>query len=141
LRARRISAGIPEWGEDYRAGEVFPTDINMDLMDGVDYRKGCFVGQEVASRMKRKGLIRKRTVHVYGAELEPGAELRGGETVLGAVTSAAGGEALALVRTDRLAKALQTGGNLSVNGAQARLAMPDWLAAELKAHAEAGVDE
>ena len=137
----RIAAGVPEWSRDYRAAEVFPTDINMDLMDGIDYRKGCFVGQEVASRMKRKGLIRKRTVRVTGDAMAPGAELRGDETVLGTVTSAAGGEALALVRTDRLAKALRGGADLSANGSPARLAMPDWLAGELKAHAEAGADE
>ena len=55
LQPIMIASGIPEWGRDYRAAEVFPTDVNMDVMHGIDYKKGCFVGQEVASRMKRRG--------------------------------------------------------------------------------------
>jgi len=84
--AQRIAAGVPEWGEDYRAAEVFPTDINMDVMNGIDYKKGCFVGQEVASRRKRKGTRRKRTLHIEGASLEAGADITAA-TPNGAVTS------------------------------------------------------
>lgn len=136
-----IAAGIPEWGRDYRAAEVFPTDINMDVMNGIDYKKGCFVGQEVASRMKRKGLIRKRTVRLQGEGLEPGAELRAGENILGTVTSAAGSEALALIRTDRFAKAIQEKLPVTVNGAPTEIEGAPWLIAEVKAHLEAKADE
>ena len=140
-QATRIQAGVPEWGEDYRAAEVFPTDINMDLMNGVDYKKGCFVGQEVASRMKRKGLIRKRTVRLTGESLAPGAEVRAGAALLGTVTSAAGNHALALLRTDRVAKALETGDPLSAGEHPAHLEQTDWLAAELKSHLETPANE
>lgn len=99
-----IALGIPEWGRDYRAAEVFPTDINMDHMNGIDYRKGCFVGQEVASRMKRKGVIRKRTLRVQGEALEAGADILA-EAPIGTVTSAKDGIGLAQIRLDRLAKA------------------------------------
>jgi folate-binding protein YgfZ len=139
--ALSIAAGIPEWGRDYRAAEVFPTDINMDVMNGIDYRKGCFVGQEVASRMKRKGLIRKRTVRLQGEGLETGAEVRAGESVLGTVTSAAAGEALALLRTDRFAKSLQEKLPVTVNGAPAEIEGAPWLIAEVKAHLEAPIHE
>lgn len=139
--ALAISAGIPEWGRDYRAAEVFPTDINMDLMHGIDYKKGCFVGQEVASRMKRKGLIRKRTVRLQGESLETGAEIRAGETILGTITSAAAGEALALIRTDRFAKAIQDKLPVTVNGTPAEIEGAPWLIAEVKAHLEAKADE
>lgn len=98
----RIEAGIPEWGEDYRSAEVFPTDINMDHLSGVDYKKGCFVGQEVASRMKRKAQIRKRTLRVAGDALVTGADILCG-TVIGTVTSQQNGQGLALIRLDRLA--------------------------------------
>lgn len=136
-----IRAGVPEWGRDYRAGEVFPTDINMDLMNGVDYRKGCFVGQEVASRMKRKALIRKRTIRVHGTALVAGAEVRAGKSLIGTVTSAAGSEGLALIRTDRFAKSAQAGATVTVNGATAEIEGAPWLMAEVKALTEAGTDE
>jgi len=136
-----IRAGVPEWGRDYRAGDVFPTDINMDLMNGVDYRKGCFVGQEVASRMKRRTLIRKRTVRVHGAALAAGAEVRAGESVIGTVTSAADGEGLALIRTDRFARSIQAEAPVTVNGAAAGIEGAPWLMTEVRTLTEAGTDE
>jgi folate-binding protein YgfZ len=141
--ALAIAAGVPEWGRDYRAAEVFPTDINMDLMGGVDYRKGCFVGQEVASRMKRKGLIRKRSVRLRGAALEAGAEVRAGEAgLLGTVTSVAGtGEGLALIRTDRFARSVAGRQCVTVNEAAAEIEGAPWLIAEVKAHLEAPAGE
>ncbi|PKP80559.1 MAG: folate-binding protein [Alphaproteobacteria bacterium HGW-Alphaproteobacteria-18] len=140
--ALAIAAGIPEWGRDYRAAEVFPTDINMDLMVGIDYKKGCFVGQEVASRMKRKGLIRKRTVRLKGEGLVTGAEVRAGTAgLLGTVTSAATGEALALIRTDRFAKSIADKQPVTVNDAPADIDGAPWLIAEVKAHLEAMADE
>ena len=135
--ALAIAAGVPEWGRDYRTAEVFPTDINMDLMGGIDYKKGCFVGQEVASRMKRKALIRKRTVRARGIGLAPGAEVRAGESLLGTVTSAVEGDGLALLRTDRFAKAVQAGEPVTLGGAPAEIDRAPWLAAELKALTEA----
>ena len=139
--ALAIAAGVPEWGRDYRAAEVFPTDINMDLFGGIDYKKGCFVGQEVASRMKRKGLIRKRTVRLRGTGLEAGAEVRAGESLIGTITSAVGDEALALLRTDRFAKSLNDKQPVTVNGAPAEIDAAPWLIAEVKAHLEAPANE
>jgi len=139
--ALAIAAGVPEWGRDYRAAEVFPTDINMDLMDGIDYGKGCFVGQEVASRMRRKALIRKRTVRVRGSALVAGAGVRAGESLLGTVTSAAGGEGLALLRTDRYAKSVQAGEPVSAGGAAAEIDGAPWLIAEVRSLIEADSDE
>lgn len=133
--SNRVAAGVPEWGCDYRAAEVFPTDINMDVMGGIDYKKGCFVGQEVASRMKRRGKIRKRTLIVHGASLAAGADILAGAPV-GTVTSAAGDAGLALVRTDRLQKALADGTALTCNDAPVRIDLQDWAEAELAALTE-----
>ena len=131
--AARIAAGVPEWGADYRAAEVFPTDINMDMMHGIDYKKGCFVGQEVASRMKRKGKIRKRTVKVSGETLEAGMDILA-EAPIGTVTSVAGTNGLALIRTDRLAKAEQDGKSFTCSGAPVSFDLTDWQRAEIDAH-------
>ena len=138
--AARIAAGVPEWGADYRGAEVFPTDINMDMMSGIDYRKGCFVGQEVASRMKRKGKIRKRTLKVSGEGLETGADILA-EAPIGAVTSVAGEQGLALIRTDRLAKAGQAGTPLTCNGKPVTFDLSDWQRAEVDAHLEETADD
>ena len=118
-----ITAGVPEWGRDYGAAEVFPTDVNMDLMGAIDYSKGCFVGQEVASRMKRKGGVRKRTVRVRGAALSAGADILAGGPV-GRVTSCAGELGLAIIRLDRFAAALGNKSDVTVNEAAAQIEAP-----------------
>lgn len=134
---RAIAAGVPEWGRDFGMADVFPSDVNMDLMGGVDYRKGCFVGQEVVSRMYRRGKIRKRTLVLEGEGLEAGGELRAGEgPALGVVTSAAGGLGLAQLRLDRLAASEALGETLHVNGREVALKRPDWLDGQIAALGE-----
>ena len=124
-----IQAGVPEWGRDYRDAEVFPTDVNMDRLGGVDYKKGCFVGQEVASRMYRRGKIRKRTVRLTGTGLAAGESMKLGDTLLGEITSVSGETALARLRIDRLGHERQ----VEVAGTKARIAGPDWLDEEVEA--------
>lgn len=104
-QAGRIAAGLPELGEDFGAAEVFPAEINMDVTGGVDLKKGCFIGQEVVSRMHRRGNIRKRSLVLAADGAEPGAPVLAGDSEIGTVTSAAGGHALARIRIDRLAAA------------------------------------
>jgi folate-binding protein YgfZ len=95
--------GIPEFGLDYHSGDNFPAEVNIDMLGAVDFRKGCFVGQEVVSRMHRKAEIRKRTLKVYGElDLPRGATLRQKNGIVGTVTSMIGGEGLAIMRLDRL---------------------------------------
>lgn len=125
----RIPAGVAEWGRDFQGAEVFPWEINMDRMGGVDLKKGCFVGQEVVSRMHRRGKLRKRTIVIEGENLEAGQSLEG-ETPVGDITSVSGNTALARVRVDRLAKA---GDALTVNGKPAKILGPGWLKEELAA--------
>ncbi len=120
--AARIQAGIAEFGADYGPAQVFSTDVNHDLIEGIDYKKGCFVGQEVASRMHRKGGVRKRTILVaVDRPVESGAPLTLADVEIGAVSSAMHGYALALARVDRLSKGLEAGGALKCGGAPARL--------------------
>ncbi len=131
----RISNGVPEQGTDFGAAAVFPSDINMDVFGGVALNKGCFVGQEVVSRMHRRGKIRKRSFAIQFAEdatLSPGGEIRG-QTPLGTVTSVEGQNALAVLRLDRLAKAQSEGQLLSVNETAVTIEKPDWLQAEMTA--------
>jgi len=125
LDAVEINAGIPAFGRDYGEAEVFPTDVNLDLQDGVAWSKGCYIGQEVVSRMKRRGTIRKRTLPVrLDAEAPAGAAIMAGGSTLGAVTSVRAPRALALIRLDRWEKA---DGPVEIDGQAAEILRPDWL--------------
>ena len=62
--AHRIASGVPRGGLDFMYGDAFPHETNMDRLHGVDFDKGCYVGQEVVSRMQHRGTARTRTVRV-----------------------------------------------------------------------------
>lgn len=130
--ALRIAAGAPEQGSDFGNAEVFPTDVNMDRLGGIDYKKGCFVGQEVASRMKRKTTIRKRTFVLNCTKLHASDEVRCGG-LIGEITSAEGELGLALIRLDRLTANLAKGEALTINDVPATLSLEDdsWQSQEL----------
>lgn len=102
--ARRISLGIAEMGQDYATGEVYPHEANFDQLDGVSYSKGCYVGQEVVSRMKHKTSIRKRFVPIAlsGGQVEAGTEILADGKAAGQMGSNIAGRGLALLRLDRI---------------------------------------
>lgn len=120
--ARRVAAGVPQGGKDFAYGDAFPHDVNMDLFNGVDFKKGCYVGQEVISRMRHRGEIRRRVVRVAAldAPLETGAPVLDGNLAVGAVGTVAGGEALALLRVDRADDAEREGRTLTAGGRRLR---------------------
>ncbi|MEM6649512.1 MAG: folate-binding protein, partial [Pseudomonadota bacterium] len=101
LRQKEIDLGIPRFREDYQETSVFPLDVNLDALNGIDHKKGCFVGQEVASRMFRKGEIRKRSWKVQGEALTVGTALLANGKTIGTLTSVLGHQAIALLRLDR----------------------------------------
>ena len=121
-RARRVAATVPQGGIDFVYGDVFPHDVNMDLLNGVDFKKGCYVGQEVVSRMRHRGEIRRRIVRVAAenGSLETGAAVLDGDLPVGTIGTVAGGEALALMRVDRADDAEQAGRVLTAGGRRLR---------------------
>jgi folate-binding protein YgfZ len=127
--AHRIAIGVPRGGLDFIYGDAFPHETNMDRLAGVDFDKGCYVGQEVVSRMQHRGTARTRTVRVLleGAAPEPGTAVLAGEKSVGTVGSAADGHALALIRIDRASEALEAGLPLTAGGLSIRIAEPDEL--------------
>ncbi len=136
--AARIAACIPEQDFDFGAEDVFPADINMDLTSGVDFRKGCFVGQEVVSRMKRRATARRRTLRVEVAlGTPPGASVLANGFEIGMLTSVSRGAALARVRIDRLSDAQANGEVITANVSPVVFDKPDWLVGELAALAAA----
>ncbi len=108
-------------------GDAFPHETNMDRLHGVDFDKGCYVGQEVVSRMQHRGTARTRTVRVVvdGFAPEAGTAIAAGDKPVGTMGSSAEGKALALVRIDRAADALEAGIPLMSGGITLQLADPD----------------
>ena len=107
----RICAGVPKGGVDFAYGDAFPHDANFDLLNGVDFEKGCYVGQEVVSRMKHRGTARKRVarVKVLGEPPAPGTPVLDRELAVGTLGSSLGREALAMLRLDRVEEARAAG--------------------------------
>lgn len=126
--ARRVALGVPEGGLDFAFGEPFPHDIDMDQLGGIDFRKGCYIGQEVVSRMEHRGTARRRVVIARGvAPLPPaGTPITAGERPIGTLMSSAGGTGLALVRLDRAKEAIDAGEPLTAGQSVVTLSLPDW---------------
>ena len=132
--AHRIACGAPRGGLDFIYGDAFPHETNMDRLRGVDFDKGCYVGQEVVSRMQHRGTARTRTVRVMldGPAPEPGTVILAGGKSVGTMGSAAESRGLALIRIDRAADALQAGVPLTSGGLAVRLTDPADLSAMAK---------
>ena len=111
----RLSLGVPDSEKDFESGQVFPADANMDLLNGVNFSKGCFVGQEVVSRMKRMTTVKKRMRGIYfDGNAATGDRILSGERVIGDVLHASGKAGMAMMRLDRLRDAEY---DLTLNGA------------------------
>jgi tRNA-modifying protein YgfZ len=126
--AHRIALGVPRGGLDFIYGDAFPHEADMDQLAGVDFDKGCFVGQEVVSRIEHRGTARTRVVPVAydGAAPAPGVAVMAGERNLGMMGSAAGGRGLAALRLDRVEEALAEGTALNAGGIEMRVVRPAW---------------
>lgn len=125
--AHRVGLGVPEGVTDFTYGDAFPHEALLDQLGGVDFDKGCYVGQEVVSRMQHRGTARTRVVSlVYpeGFSAEPGSAVLAGERPLGTAGSGAGDRGLALVRLDRAADALQAGEPILSGGMPVRFEKP-----------------
>lgn len=125
--AHRIGLGIPKGGADFPYGETFPHEADMDQLGGVDFKKGCYVGQEVVSRMEHRTTARNRLVEaIFPGPAELGAEIMAGDKAIGRVSSVAGAKAIATVRLDRATDAKAEGVPLTVGGVEIELKAPDW---------------
>ena len=135
--AAKLALGVPgpaDWGSD----KTYPIEANFDLLNGIDFRKGCFVGQETTSRMKRRGQIKSRMLPIAfeGPGLGVGAEVLAGDLRAGVVTSSGDGRAIALLRLDRA-----DGREITVDGRPVTVERPAWfLSALVEEAAQSGPD-
>lgn len=106
----RISLGLPEGGVDFQFGDAFPHEALMDQFGGVDFQKGCYVGQEVVSRMQHRGTARKRILKVHSDSILPesGSDILADGKIIGTLGSTSEKIGLALLRMDRVMLARET---------------------------------
>lgn len=118
----QLSLGVPD-ARDMKPDADYPIECDLDLLNGIAFHKGCFVGQETTSRMKRRGAIRTRLIPVTfdGPVPAVGTEVLNGELRAGEIRSGQGGRAMALLRLDRI------GGVLTAGGMDVRADPPAWL--------------
>jgi tRNA-modifying protein YgfZ len=124
--AHRIALGIPRGGVDFAYGDAFPHETDMDQLGGIDFAKGCYVGQEVVSRIEHRGTARTRAVPIRydGAAPPSGAAITAGGRQVGAMGSAMHGRGIALLRLDRVAEA--DGKTLDAGGVAIHVVKPQW---------------
>jgi tRNA-modifying protein YgfZ len=127
--AHRIACGAPNGGTDFGYADAFPHEANMDRLHGVDFSKGCYIGQEVVSRMHHRGTARTRIVRVSfeGAAPHPGSNITAGDKTVGTMGSSATGRGLALLRIDRVTEAREAGLPLAVGNIALTIADPGEL--------------
>jgi tRNA-modifying protein YgfZ len=133
--AHRIGLGVPEGGKDYAFGDAFPHEALFDQLNGVSFEKGCYVGQEVVSRMQNRGTARRRIVPVVADGDLPasGTAIAAGGVEIGTLGSTAGKRGLAPIRLDRAAEFLNTGEALRAGEVPLRIEMPSWARFSLQA--------
>jgi folate-binding protein YgfZ len=139
----RLALGVPEGGRDIEPDKSFLLECNFDELNGVDFRKGCYVGQELTARTKHRGTIRKRLVpvNVSGPLPVSGTPVNAGAVTLGEIRSGREGRALALIRLDRYAAAKAAGQVLKAGEAEVTPDPPSWLAAAFAAASTVGAGD
>ena len=129
----RIAFAVPEGGKDYAYGDAFPHEACLDLLHGVSFKKGCFVGQEVVSRMQHRGTARMRVLAASAEQSLPqgGADILAGGLTVGKLGSVAGRQGIALARVDRVKEALKKGQTFTAGGVGVEFAAPAWASYSL----------
>lgn len=125
----RIVLGLADSDSDIGVGQMFVHEANLDQLNGVNFQKGCYVGQEVVSRTHHRGTARSRILPVtldgVGAR---GAAIESGGQRVGEMLSSVAGNGLALLRLDRLAEATEP---LLIAGVRLHVRKPHWATFEL----------
>jgi len=128
-QAHRIALGVPEGGRDFLYGDAFPHEADMDQLGGIDFDKGCYVGQEIVSRMQHRGTARTRIIPfaICGSPPEEGTPILAGGKSIGRVGSGIEGRTLGLIRLDRLEDARAGGHVVEADGAALVAERPSWV--------------
>lgn len=127
--AVRMALGLPDGSRDLIPEKAILLENGFDELHGVDWKKGCYLGQELTARTKYRGLVRKRLmpVEIDGPAPEPGTPLMLGATEAGEMRSASGSRGLAVVRIEQFERLQKDGGTLTAGEARLIPKKPDWV--------------
>lgn len=129
----RRSLGIPE-GTEIGEDNTFLLEANFEELNGVDFKKGCYVGQELAARMKHKTTLRKRLLpySVTGAEHDSARSITAGASEIGQVIDRYANGGFALIRLDRMNAAQEKGDRCVLGETPIVINIPEWLQSTLE---------
>jgi len=138
----RIENGVAESGSDYQLSDAFPHDVLLDQNGGVGFRKGCYVGQEVVSRMQHRGTARRRVLVAHGDKPlpAPGTEITANGRAIGSLGTVAGERALGIVRIDRVKDAIDAGVPILAGETEVTLTIPPHARFTFPQDASTGAD-
>jgi folate-binding protein YgfZ len=127
--ALRLRLGVPDGSRDLPVDKAFLLENGFDELNGIDWKKGCYMGQELTARTKYRGLVRKRLlpVEVEGPMPAPGTIVMLGEKEAGEMRSGRAGQALALLRLEMVENARRAGSKLTAGEAKIAAHIPDWV--------------
>lgn len=127
--AHRIALGLPDGPPDLEPGKTLLLEAGFDELNGIDWQKGCYMGQELTARTKYRGLVKRRLLPATLSQpgLEAGTSILANGQEVGTLRSSAGTQALVMLQLSALQETLSlSGGALSVH-------VPDWLKPALRA--------
>jgi hypothetical protein len=124
----RLTHGLPDGSRDLAVERAMLLESNFDELNGIDWDKGCYLGQELTARIHYRGLVKKRLmpVEIEGPPPEVGTQVMLGDRNVGEMRSALDGQGLALLRLEAVAEAEREGRALTAGRARLKPRKPDW---------------
>jgi hypothetical protein len=125
----RLALGVPDGTRDLVPEKALLMESGFDELNGIDWQKGCYMGQELTARMKYRALVKKRLlpVAIEGSDVAPGTEITQDGSEAGEMLSARDGRGLALLRLDAVEAAQSKGADLKAGAALIRPEKPAWM--------------
>jgi len=127
FKDHRYALGVPEGSHDLLPDKAIPLECGFDELNGVDWQKGCYMGQELTARTKYRGLVRKRLLPIRfeGTPLAVGTDLTLDGKEVGDIRAVDGNHGLALLRLEYLDAILSKG--IDAEGTRVTASVPAWV--------------
>ncbi len=124
----RIKNFVAESDGDFEVNDVFPHDVYLDLNGGIDFKKGCYVGQEVVSRMQHRSSARKRIALIQsdGKALASGQDIIANNKPIGKMGTVSNNIGMAIIRVDRYFDAISANHPVQIGDLDITVTFPDW---------------
>ncbi|HEX4193072.1 MAG TPA: folate-binding protein, partial [Stellaceae bacterium] len=125
----RLALGVPDGTRDLTPEKALPMESGFDEMNGIDWQKGCYMGQELTARMKYRALVKKRllAVSIDGGAVAPGTAITQNGSEAGEMLSSRDGSGLALLRLEAVEAAQNDRAELKAGAAHLKAKRPGWM--------------